>query len=123
MNSPAPSKNGESRAATAAANRVASTAEDLQDDLASVQEDILKLSSQIGDLAAAKGAQAWKLARKKIDGVLKEANAKGQEAADAVTDARDNVLAALDEQIETRPYVTLGVALAAGFVIGAMWKR
>jgi|SoiMethySBSTD1v2_1073268.scaffolds.fasta_scaffold23804_3 ElaB/YqjD/DUF883 family membrane-anchored ribosome-binding protein len=118
------STNGnESRATTAAANKVASTAGDLQDDLASVQEDIIRLSGQIGDLAAAKGAEAWKMARKKIDGVIKEANAKGEEAVDAVTEARDHLLASLDEAIETRPYTTLAIALAAGFVAGAIWKR
>ncbi len=124
MNAAAKSNNGnESRAATSAANKVASTAEDVQDDLASLQEDIIRLSGQIGDLAAAKGTEAWKRTRKKIDGVLKEANDKGQDAADAVYEARDNVVAAIDEQIETRPYTTLAIALAAGFLAGAMWKR
>ena len=124
MTATAKSNNGnESRAATNAASKVASTAEDLQDDLASVQDDILRLSGQIGDLAAAKGAAAWKRARKKIDGVLKEANSKGQDAADTVFEARDSLVASLDEQIAARPYATLSIALAAGFVAGAIWKR
>src|SRR5262245_60527224 len=124
MSAATKSTNGnESRATTAAANKVASTAGDLQDNLASVQEDILKLSSQIGDLAAAKGAEAWQRARKKIDGVLAEANSKGQDVADSVFEARDHLVEKLDEAIETRPYTTLAIALAAGFVAGAMWKR
>ncbi len=118
-----PTNGNESRAATAAANKVASTAEDLQDDFAAMQDDVLKLSSQIGDLAAAKGAEAWKRARKKIDGVLKEANSKGEDIAEAAYEARDNLVATIDEAIEKRPYTTLAVALAAGFVAGAMWRR
>src|SRR5262245_25215160 len=118
------STNGnEGRATANAAKKVSATAGDLQDDLAAVQDDILKLSSQIGDLAAAKGAEAWKRTRKKIEGVIADANAKGQDATDAMFEARDNLLATVDEAIETRPYTTLAIALAAGFVAGAMWKR
>jgi len=43
--------------------------------------------------------------------------------ADAVGDVRDNLASAIDESIEKRPYTTLGLALAMGFVIGAIWKR
>jgi ElaB/YqjD/DUF883 family membrane-anchored ribosome-binding protein len=118
------SNNGnEDRAASAAANRVSATAEDLQEDISALQDDIMKLSSQIGDLAAAKGVAAWKRARKRINAVLAEAGAKGEEATDAVYEARDHLIASLDDAIESRPYTTLAVALAAGFLAGAMWKR
>ena len=111
------SNNGnESRAATNAANKVSATAGDVQD-------DILRLSSQIGDLAAAKGTEAWKRARRQIDGVLKDANGKGRDVADAALEARDNLVATIDDAIENRPYATLAVVLAAGFVAGAIWKR
>lgn len=118
---PKNSNNGnESRSA---ADKVSSAATDVQGDLASLQQDILKLSTKIGDLAAAKGTEAWNQARRRIDDVLEEANAKGRDAADAAFEVRDSVLATLDEAIETRPYTTLAVALAAGFIAGAMWKR
>jgi len=118
------STNGnESRASTNAANKVSATAGDVQDDLESLQDDILRLSSQIGDLAAAKGTEAWKRARRQIDGVLKDANGKGRDVADAAFEARDNLVATIDDAIENRPYATLAVVLAAGFVAGAIWKR
>jgi hypothetical protein len=64
------STNGaESRASKNATNKVSATAGDVQDDLESLQDDILRLSSQIGDLAAAKGTEAWMRARRQIDGV------------------------------------------------------
>jgi ElaB/YqjD/DUF883 family membrane-anchored ribosome-binding protein len=54
---------------------------------------------------------------------LKDANAKGRDVTDAAFEVRDNLVATIDDAIETRPYATLAVVLAAGFVAGAMWKR
>jgi ElaB/YqjD/DUF883 family membrane-anchored ribosome-binding protein len=55
--------------------------------------------------------------------MLAGAGAKGKEAADAVGDMRDSLAAAVDDSIKKRPYVTLALTVAAGFVVGAMWKR
>jgi ElaB/YqjD/DUF883 family membrane-anchored ribosome-binding protein len=83
----------------------------------------VRLSQQLAKFASAKGNEAWGLAKDNLDGVLGTAQAKGREAADAVTEVRDNLASAIDESIEKRPYTTLGLALAMGFVIGAIWKR
>lgn len=101
----------------------ANSSQDIQKDLQTLQQDVSKLASQLAQLAGAKGADAWRIARSNIDGVVSEAGAKGKEAADAVRDVRDNLANAVDESITNRPYTTLALALAMGFVFGATWRR
>ncbi len=40
-----------------------------------------------------------------------------------LADVRDNLANAVDESITNRPYTTLAMALALGFVFGATWRR
>ncbi|MBV6487878.1 MAG: DUF883 family protein [Pseudorhodoplanes sp.] len=97
--------------------------QDIQKDLQTLQQDVSKLAAQLAQLAGAKGADALRIARANIDGVVSEAGAKGREAAEAVRDVRDNLANAVDESITNRPYTTLAMALALGFVFGATWRR
>lgn len=97
--------------------------QDIQKDLQTLQQDVSKLAAQLAQLAGAKGADALRIARANIDGVVSEAGAKGREAAEAVRDVRDNLANAIDESITKRPYTTLAMALALGFVFGATWRR
>ena len=48
---------------------------------------------------------------------------KGREAVDAVSEVRDNVAVAIDKSLRKRPYTTLALTLAFGFLLGAMWAR
>ncbi|MCZ7641785.1 MAG: hypothetical protein M5U33_02205 [Pseudorhodoplanes sp.] len=97
--------------------------QDIQKDLQTLQQDVSKLAAQLAQLAGAKGADALRIARANIDGVVSEAGAKGREAAEAVRDVRDNLANAVDKSITNRPYTTLAMALALGFVFGATWRR
>jgi ElaB/YqjD/DUF883 family membrane-anchored ribosome-binding protein len=47
----------------------------------------------------------------------------GREAVDSMREARDSLAEMVDESIEERPYTTLALALAAGFVLGAAWRK
>jgi ElaB/YqjD/DUF883 family membrane-anchored ribosome-binding protein len=38
-------------------------------------------------------------------------------------EARDSVAEAIEESVHTRPFTTLAMALAAGFILGAAWRR
>ena len=113
----------EKHAADAAKKAAASTSEDIQGDLHTLQEDVVRLSQQLAKFAAAKGGEAWGVAKDNLDDVLGGAQAKGREAADAVSEVRDNLANAIEESLDKRPYTTLALVLAAGFVVGAMWKR
>jgi len=101
----------------------ASTTQDIKEDMQALQQDIARLSQLLTGLVAAKGSEAWELAKDNINGMRTDASAKGEEAADAVGEMRDNLVAAIEDSIENRPYTTLALTLAAGFVVGAMWKR
>ena len=101
----------------------ASTAQDIQVDLQTLQQDVARLSQQLASLVGAKGSEAWELAKGDIDRMLTDAGAKGKKAVDAVGDMRDNIAAAIEDSIANRPYTTLALALAAGLLAGAMWKR
>jgi ElaB/YqjD/DUF883 family membrane-anchored ribosome-binding protein len=123
------SKNGnghaskETSAMSAASAKASSTGSDVQDDVQALREDVAKLTQQLADLAAAKGAEMWGNARAKVDGVFDGVSEKAGEATDAMGEVRDNLAGALDESLENRPYTTLALSLAAGFVLGALWKR
>ena len=97
--------------------------EDVRDDLEAVREDIARLTAQIGELLAAKGNVAWRKAKSGVEGVISDAETKGQEAVHAVREVGDNVIGAVDESIKTRPYTTLALALGLGILFGATWRR
>ena len=91
---------------------------DIKDDLEALRDDVAKPTQQIADILASKGGKAWKRARKNIDGVISDVEDKGMEAVDAMREASDNVVDAIDESIKTRPYTTLAIAFGLGFLFG-----
>jgi ElaB/YqjD/DUF883 family membrane-anchored ribosome-binding protein len=113
----------EKSAMSAASDKISDSAPQLQEDMQALRDDVAKLTQQLADLAAAKGGEVWQRARSSVDGVVEGVSAKGQEASDAVGEVRDHLVGALDESLQTRPYTTLALSLAAGFVLGALWKR
>src|SRR6202051_4459528 len=54
---------------------------------------------------------------------LSYASKKGQEAMDNVRSVGDTVAVAIEKSVTTRPYTTLALAVAAGFLFGATWRR
>jgi ElaB/YqjD/DUF883 family membrane-anchored ribosome-binding protein len=96
---------------------------DIQADLQALRDDVTRLASQITDIFSAKGNAAWTRARSNVEGVVSDVGAKGQEAFDAMQEAGDRVVDAIDESLEKRPYTTLALALGIGFLFGAMWRR
>jgi ElaB/YqjD/DUF883 family membrane-anchored ribosome-binding protein len=61
--------------------------------------------------------------RSNVRSVVADAQDKGREAVEAVTEVRDNVAVAIDKSLKKRPYTTLALTLAFGFLLGAMWAR
>jgi len=96
---------------------------DIQADLKALREDVARLAKQIADIFAAKGDRAWQRARAGVDEALADAGGRGREAVDAVREVGDNMLEAIDESLKTRPYTTLALAAAIGFLFGATWRR
>jgi ElaB/YqjD/DUF883 family membrane-anchored ribosome-binding protein len=104
--------------------RAASAASgDIQADLESLRGDVARLTQQIGDIFSSRGNAAWSRAKSNVEGVMSDVSAKGQEAVDAVREVGDNVVDAIDESLRRRPYTTLAIAAAIGFLFGATWRR
>jgi ElaB/YqjD/DUF883 family membrane-anchored ribosome-binding protein len=94
----------------------AHAAETPKDDLASKSSAAFRdtkasVESVIAD-AGEKGQQA-----------LNYAGKRGQEAMDNVRGVGDTLAVAIERSVTTRPYTTLALAVAAGFLFGATWRR
>ncbi len=99
------------------------TAGDIQADLDALRADVARLTQQIASIVSGKGNQAWQRAKSSVEGVISDAEAKGMEAVGAVREVGDNLVDAIDESLEKRPYTTLALAAGIGFLFGAMWRR
>ena len=96
---------------------------DIQKDLQALRDDFGRLAEQISAILSNKGNAAWQRARTSVDGVVSDAQAKGQEAVGAMREVSDHFVEALDQSIKERPYATLAIAAALGFLFGATWRR
>ena len=83
---------------------------------------------------ASKGASALRDAKAGVESVIADvgekgqdalnyASKKGQEAMDNVRGVGDTLAVAIEKSVATRPYTTLALAVAAGFLFGATWRR
>jgi ElaB/YqjD/DUF883 family membrane-anchored ribosome-binding protein len=86
------------------------------------------------DDLASKGAAALRDTKAGVESVIADAgekgqqalnyaSKKGQEAMDNVRSVGDTVAVAIEKSVTTRPYTTLALAVAAGFLFGATWRR
>jgi len=96
---------------------------DIQSDLQALRDDFGRLAEQIGAIFSSKGNAAWQRAKSSVDGVVSDAQDKGRDAAGAVREVSDNLVGALDDSLKERPYVTLAIVAALGFLAGAAWRR
>lgn len=97
--------------------------ERLKNDMSQISQHVSKLLSATGSQAARKARYQVNRAKQSVDGVLSEAGDIGSEAADAMREVRDTLADAVEESVQNRPFTTLAMAIAAGFVIGAIWRR
>ena len=79
------------------------------------------------DDLASKGAAAFHDAKAGVESVISDASdyagKKGKEAMDNMRGVGDSLAVAVEKSITTRPYTTLALAVAAGFLFGATWRR
>lgn len=79
------------------------------------------------DDLASKGAAAFRDAKASAENVISDAGnyagQKGQEALDNVRVVGSSLAVAIEESVATRPYTTLALAVAIGFLFGATWHR
>jgi ElaB/YqjD/DUF883 family membrane-anchored ribosome-binding protein len=102
------------------AGRAASAASgDIRDDLTALRDDVARLGAQLVEIVGTRGNAAWQ----KAEGMISDAQGKGAEAVDAVRDVGDAFGEAIDQSLKRRPYTTLALAAAIGFIFGATWRR
>jgi ElaB/YqjD/DUF883 family membrane-anchored ribosome-binding protein len=80
-----------------------------------------------GDDLASKGAAAFRDAKENVETMISDAGEyagkKGREAMDNMRGVGDTLAVAVEKSVTKRPYTTLALALAAGFLLGAAWRR
>ena len=114
----------EARDGVREAGRAAAAAStDIQQDLQTLRDDFARLAEQVSGILSSRGNAAWQRAKTSVDGVVSDAQAKGQEAVGAMRDVSDHFVDAIDQSIKERPYATLAIAAALGFLFGATWRR
>lgn len=96
---------------------------DFQNDLQTLRDDLARLADQVRNIVTARGSAAWQRAKTRADGVMSDAQAKGQDAASAVRDVSSHFADAIDESVKTRPYTTLALAVGLGFLLGTSFRR
>jgi ElaB/YqjD/DUF883 family membrane-anchored ribosome-binding protein len=96
---------------------------DIQADLQALRDDFARLAEQVSTILGNKGSAAWQQARSSVDDIMAGAQDTGREAVDAMREVSDHFVDAIDESIKTRPYTTLAIVAALGFLFGATWRR
>jgi ElaB/YqjD/DUF883 family membrane-anchored ribosome-binding protein len=80
------------------------------------------IESALDDITA-KGAAAFRDTKASFNEAVSDVTEKGQEALRGAREVRDSFADAILESIRTRPYTTLAIAGAIGFLYGAMRRR
>jgi len=79
------------------------------------------------DDLASKGAELFHDAKATVESMISDAGdyagKKGREAMDNVRGVGDTLAMAIEKSVTKRPYTTLALAVAAGFLFGATWRR
>jgi len=97
--------------------------ERLKNDLAEISQHVSRLLSATGEHAARTTRNQASSARRRVDGAISDASELGSEAADAMHQVKDTLADAVEDSVHNRPFTTLAMALAAGFIMGAAWRR
>jgi ElaB/YqjD/DUF883 family membrane-anchored ribosome-binding protein len=57
-----------------------------------------------------------------VESTVSDLAERGRDASRSVREVTDNFGSALDRSLERQPMTTLALAVAMGFVLGALWK-
>jgi ElaB/YqjD/DUF883 family membrane-anchored ribosome-binding protein len=106
-----------------AGDATAAASADVQKDLKALRDDFSRLAERLSGILGTKGSAAWQRARASVDEAVSDAQGKGREAVDAVRGLSGEVGEAIEDSMKQRPYTTVAVALAVGFIFGTAWRR
>lgn len=80
----------------------------------------MKNNPQTG--AGARAEKAADTVASQMESTVSDLTQRGREASRSVRDVADNFGSALDRSLERQPMTTVAMAVAVGFVLGALWK-
>jgi len=67
-------------------------------------------------------ANATDKAASQVESTMSEVAQRGRDASKSMRDVADNFGTALDRSLDRQPMTTVAMAVAVGFVLGALWK-
>src|SRR4030095_16424661 len=102
---------------------VAKQLETLRDDISELTHQVADLVSQAKDSPMAQVREQTRRAKASVDSAISDASATGREAVDAFRDVADTFGEAVENSLKRRPYATLALVAAIGFLFGAAWRR
>jgi ElaB/YqjD/DUF883 family membrane-anchored ribosome-binding protein len=97
--------------------------ETLRDDISELTQQVADLVSQTKDSTMAQVRAQAQRAKASVDSAISDASATGREAVDAFRDVADTFGEAVEDSLKRRPYATLALVAAIGFLFGAAWRR
>lgn len=92
-------------------------------DVAALTDQITSALNEFANSASKQARRGYKDARSDMDGVLSDLQARGSAAAESAYDAAVSLEETLEDAIVERPLVTVGLAVALGFLIGVTWRK
>ena len=102
----------------------------LQKDVEAVKTDLSKLAGQVtdtlNDLASAGRhgvRRKYDQVRSDVDTIMADVAKQGNAAVDFAQDSVSSLEETLEDALQQRPFATVGLALALGFLIGVTWRR
>lgn len=87
----------------------------------SVRGAAANVADKANELAGRAGQQVDRAIENAEDAVRNLAD-QGRDAGQRVTEVAGNMRSAVDKSVREQPMATLAVAVAMGFVVGALWK-
>lgn len=72
--------------------------------------------------AERKAADMTDRVAEQVESTVADIAQRGRDASRSVREVSDNFGSALDRSLERQPMTTLAMAVAVGFVLGALWK-
>jgi ElaB/YqjD/DUF883 family membrane-anchored ribosome-binding protein len=109
------------------AKKAAATAADVTDDLQALRDDLARLTRQMAQLLSSSGEEAIGEAKTRMrrlrDDLGERVAAAGDRGREALSDVSGHVGEALEGSLREHPLAGAGLALALGFLVGAMLRR
>jgi ElaB/YqjD/DUF883 family membrane-anchored ribosome-binding protein len=102
----------------------------LQKDVEAVKTDLSQLAGRItdtlNDLAGAgrhEVRRKYDQARSNVDAIMADVAKQGNAAVDFAQDSVSSLEETFEDAVQQRPFTTIGLAMALGFLIGVTWRR